>query len=239
MKRPLVTTFDFLRHGEPKGGQKYRGTLDDPLSPHGWRQMQSSIDCHPAPWQRVITSPLVRCADFAEKTASARSIPLVVEANLREMAFGLWEGRTRQSLLDDPLYGSHIQNFWRNPLDNPPPEGEPIQRVQNRVAQGLRSLLQRFRGEHVLIVAHSGVIRIALATILGLPMQNISRMLVPYAALSRIKLEELRSSSSASQPNEPQAADNAMADPLAGRIDGIGDDVMPRLVFFNVGGLSE
>ncbi len=34
------TIVDLLRHGEPDGGQKFRGAVDDPLSPRGWEQMQ-------------------------------------------------------------------------------------------------------------------------------------------------------------------------------------------------------
>ena len=40
------TIIDLLRHGEPDGGQKFRGAVDDPLSPHGWEQMRSAVgDC--------------------------------------------------------------------------------------------------------------------------------------------------------------------------------------------------
>ena len=32
MSHKLITTLDLMRHGEPAGGHKYRGQLDDPLS---------------------------------------------------------------------------------------------------------------------------------------------------------------------------------------------------------------
>jgi len=31
-----TTTIDLLRHGEPVGGKRYRGQIDDPLSEKGW-----------------------------------------------------------------------------------------------------------------------------------------------------------------------------------------------------------
>jgi alpha-ribazole phosphatase len=204
-----VTTIDFLRHGEPLGGQKYRGTLDDPLSPLGWDQMQKTIDDYPALWQRIITSPLIRCSEFATKTGKKLGIPVTVEADFREMGFGLWEGKTRKELLDDPRYGEHIQNFWRNPRDNPPPDGESIQAVHNRISSAWQLMLNNYSGEHLLLVAHSGVIRVSLGMLLGIPLENLSRLLVPYAALSRIRIEH------------------------------IGDSPIPRLIFFHIGGLQE
>jgi alpha-ribazole phosphatase len=203
-----TTTIDFLRHGEPQGGQKYRGSLDDPLSPLGWEQMQTTIDNHPAPWQRVITSPLQRCCQFAEKVGKDRSIPVMVEQDFREMSFGLWEGKTKQELFADSHSRELIENFWRNPKDNTPPEGEPIQLVHDRISTAWQTMIDNFAGEHILLVAHSGVIRVTVAMVLGIPLENLSRMLVPYAALSRIT------------------------------IDHIGDTPIPRLIFWHVGGLE-
>ena len=37
------TTVDLLRHGEPEGGKKFRGAVDDPLSPQGWAQMRTAV----------------------------------------------------------------------------------------------------------------------------------------------------------------------------------------------------
>ncbi len=204
-----ATVIDFIRHGEPEGGQKIRGTVDDPLSPLGWRQMQASIEAHPAPWQRIVTSPLKRCSQFAEKTGKDRNIPVVFEEDFREMGFGLWEGRTKKGLLDDPDHSEHVQNFWRNPREHTPPQGESIQSVHDRISLAWGKMVEKHAGEHILIVAHSGVIRVALGMLLGIPLQNLSRMLVPYAALSRV------------------------------RLDHIGDTPIPRLIFFNVGGLAD
>ena len=33
---------DLIRHGEPEGGVKYRGSLDEPLSTTGWQQMRAT-----------------------------------------------------------------------------------------------------------------------------------------------------------------------------------------------------
>ncbi len=65
----VVTTVDLLRHGEPEGGNKYRGALDDPLSELGWAQMRAATGDR-CPWQAIVSSPLRRCAAFARELAN-------------------------------------------------------------------------------------------------------------------------------------------------------------------------
>lgn len=51
------TTVDLLRHGEPAGGKKFRGAVDDPLSPLGWQQMRAAVGDFRG-WQTIVSSPL-------------------------------------------------------------------------------------------------------------------------------------------------------------------------------------
>ena len=63
MKETLI---DFIRHGEPEGGRRYRGNaVDDALSEKGWQQMWGAVGDRP-PWQQIISSPMRRCSAFAE-----------------------------------------------------------------------------------------------------------------------------------------------------------------------------
>ena len=56
------TTLDYLRHGQPTGGSRYRGHgVDDPLSELGWEQMRGTTEGIDD-WQAVISSPMQRCA---------------------------------------------------------------------------------------------------------------------------------------------------------------------------------
>jgi len=61
---------DFLRHGEPEGGDILRGRIDPVLTEAGWRHMRAALGVAPDAttsrgWQRVINSPLLRCRHFA------------------------------------------------------------------------------------------------------------------------------------------------------------------------------
>ena len=48
------------------------------------------------------------------------------------------------------------------------------------------TLLERHRGQHVLLVAHGGTIRMVLRRILDMPLRRLWRFEVPFAALSRV-----------------------------------------------------
>ncbi len=91
------TLIDFIRHGEPVGGRRYRGSTDDPLSEKGWSQMWQAVDQR-HPWQRIVSSPLRRCAEFAEALGERHGIPVAVDARLAELGYGVWEGKSSEEM---------------------------------------------------------------------------------------------------------------------------------------------
>lgn len=178
------TIVDLLRHGEPEGGQKFRGALDEPLSALGWQQMRAAVGDY-SDWQAIVSSPLIRCAAFAKELAERLERPLEIVPDFREMNFGVWEGRTSAEVYAaDPLA---LAQFWRDPVTYPIPNGELIADFDQRVSAVWNGLWERYHGQHVLLVAHGGVIRMALRQALGLPLHNIWRLEAPYAALSRVR----------------------------------------------------
>jgi alpha-ribazole phosphatase len=179
------TVIDLLRHGEPVGGHAYRGNgVDDPLSDAGWTQMRTSVgECRD--WDRIVTSPMRRCREFAEELAGRISVPTTVEPDLREIGFGEWEGRTREEIIaaDPDGYAS----FYRDPERFTPPGAEPLARFADRVIGAYQNILKDFAGQHLLVVAHAGVIRSMLAHVLAAPAAAAYRIQVDYAGLSRIR----------------------------------------------------
>ncbi len=177
------TTIDLLRHGQPLGGERVRGHTNDLLSEVGWHQMRSHLQVPPA-WERVITSPLLRCAEFATEVAGQSSLPLALNAGLKEIHFGAWEGRSTVDLLHE--CPEQLQNFWRDPMHHHPPGGETLQSFQDRVLTAWQGLIDEHSGEHLLVVTHGGVIRVVLMHALGMPMDGMHRIEVPYGGLSRV-----------------------------------------------------
>ncbi|MEY1661114.1 histidine phosphatase family protein [Isoalcanivorax beigongshangi] len=182
---PLPTLFDLLRHGEPQGGTKYRGHLDDPLSATGWAQMRAAVQAD-EPWQRIVSSPLQRCQAFARELADARGLPLEIEPAFMEISFGDWEGLTLEQVqARDP---ERLQAFWRGEAD--PPGGEPLADFVARLRGAWQHWRERCQGEHVLLVCHGGVIRVLLADVLGLEVGHaLARIQVDFACRSRVRLD--------------------------------------------------
>ena len=68
------TRIDLLRHGEPVGGRRYRGQVDDALSETGWTQMWNAVAEDPG-WQQIESSHQQRCRDFAASMAESMVLP--------------------------------------------------------------------------------------------------------------------------------------------------------------------
>lgn len=179
------TIVDLLRHGEPEGGQKFRGAIDDPLSPRGWEQMRAAAGDY-REWETIISSPLIRCAAFARALAQQLDRPLEIVEEFTEISFGVWEGRSVAEVHEtDP---QALGQFWRDPVAYPIPGGEPVTDFDRRIGQAWKALLERYHGRHVLLVAHGGVIRMVLRQLLEIPVRRIWRIEAPFASLSRMRV---------------------------------------------------
>jgi broad specificity phosphatase PhoE len=183
------TQIDLLRHGEPVGGTRYRGQLDDALSEKGWQQMWQTVEGM-SDWQQIVTSPLLRCSSFAVALGERLQLPVHVEPRFREVGFGDWEGYTRSEL--EAFNPGQVARFLQDPVNSRPPGAEPLEEFTGRVQAGFDDLLKRFAGQSVLVVAHAGVIRAIMAYVLEVPPSRMYRIHVANAALSRIRTDKER-----------------------------------------------
>jgi alpha-ribazole phosphatase/probable phosphoglycerate mutase len=180
-----IITIDLIRHGKPKGGKKYRGRIDDPLSNKGWQQMRSKLE-NQQPWDMLISSPLSRCREFAEELSAKINKPLIIEQNLQELAYGEWEGLDLENTESE---GVRLRRkFHLDPIGNRPKNAELLTDFQARVILALESIIKKHEKKHVLIVAHAGVIRAIISYALNMPINSIFHIDVPYANLTRIEI---------------------------------------------------
>ncbi|MDO6620528.1 MULTISPECIES: histidine phosphatase family protein [unclassified Shewanella] len=152
------TKFTLLRHGQPQLSDCLLGRTNAPLTALGWQQLrQSSIGLG---FDRIISSPLERCSAFAQQLAHESAVPITICADWQEMDFGLWDGLPLKQLwaatdIDYP-------KFWQNPFLSQPPQGESSIQLMQRVVKQIQLLSRQYQGQHLLIVTHSGVIRIIM-----------------------------------------------------------------------------
>jgi alpha-ribazole phosphatase/probable phosphoglycerate mutase len=181
-----MLTLDLMRHGEPLGGRRYRGQIDDPLSDRGWAQMRAALG-ETTPWTRIVSSPLSRCRAFAEELSRQRGLPMSVDERLREVGFGVWEGKSAAEI-ESETPGA-LARFKSDPIHARPPGAEPLDSFYRRVADALDAIQSGHDGEHVLLVGHAGVIRMALAWALAIPQANAYRIEVASAKYTRLRVD--------------------------------------------------
>lgn len=186
---------DLLRHGETVGGIRFHGSLDDPLTEEGFRQMERAV-AEGGPWDAIVTSPLSRCAVFAQSLARRLDIPLEVDERLREIHFGDWEGRSYAEVMATaPLA---LSRFMSDPQRHPPPGGESVEAFRARILAALWERLKPSNlGRRLLFVTHGGVIRVLLCHVRHWPLARLFEIDMPHASLHSLcgsgqHCEELR-----------------------------------------------
>ncbi len=177
---------EFIRHGLPEGGNRYRGSgIDDPLSETGWQQMWQAMGSD-SQWDLVVSSPLLRCRAFADEFASRHGLQCLIEPDLTEVGFGDWEGKTRQQLIG--LDQQAFERFYQDPVRYPPVGAEPVSRLRQRVGAVFERLAGQHADQQVLVVAHAGVMRAVISHVLDVPLQSIYRINIHNAARLRFEL---------------------------------------------------
>ncbi|WP_338492568.1 alpha-ribazole phosphatase family protein [Pseudomonas trivialis] len=181
----MTLHLDLLRHGETELGGGLRGSLDDALTANGWAQMRAAV-VEQGPWDRVISSPLQRCARFAEELGARLDLPVSLEKDLQELHFGAWEGQSAAALMQTDAEGLGL--FWADPYNFTPPEGEPVSDFSDRVLGAISRLHQAYAGERVLLISHGGVMRLLLACARGLPREQLLNVEVGHGGLFSLRV---------------------------------------------------
>ena len=187
-------TVDFLRHGEPEGGEVLRGRIDHPLSELGWSQMQKAaglslekkLSTATPNWTHIISSPLKRCRAFAEHLASETSLALSVQERWQEIDYGDWDGMLLSEWRENA--SPQFKEFRKDVSKLVPPNGEPFLAFRDRVLAAWTEVAGLPDGSHVLIVTHGGVLRVVLPTVLGMRLNRSYPLHIPFASFSRIAL---------------------------------------------------
>jgi len=179
------TIIDIIRHGEPIGGRKYRGFQDDPLSEKGWQQMRYAV-AEFSEWESIVSSPLLRCIKFAQEYSKKHNIPLHVDERFKEIDWGVWQGCTTDEICRDDA--DIILKFRAAPLEHTPENAENVLDFSKRVVSAWHGLIQQYKNQHILLVAHAGIIRAVMCHVLDAPAEHMFRIYVSSAAITRFEI---------------------------------------------------
>ena len=169
---------ELLRHGDT-GQRSYRGRLDDALLELGWAQLRAAVVGRD--WDAVISSPLRRCAEFAQELAQARGLPLQLDARLAEYDFGDWQGVPIETLAEQQ--GEALGRFWSDPVAYPPPGAETFAAFRTRLVAALEDAAAAWPARRVLVVTHGGAIRLLRCLHEGRDYGDMANIEVAHASL--------------------------------------------------------
>ncbi len=184
-----TSSFDLLRHGKTTAGSAYIGSTDVALTELGWSQMNASVEHYLAtaePWDLIVSSPLVRCADFSTKLAATLAVPLKIEADLAEYHFGAWENKTALQVMAE--FPNKLEQFWQDPLQYPPANGERLEDFSRRIDAVLEKISTEYSQQKVLLVCHGGVIRYLLTREQRSAISSMLNFSVAHGELKSIEL---------------------------------------------------
>jgi broad specificity phosphatase PhoE len=150
----MKTYICFIRHGQTEWNNQTRiqGTVNNPLNDNGRRQAQmlgKYLKENNHNWDTIICSPLVRAHETAQIIANELdlNIPLIVDHAFTEREFGNAEGETITKELFNKIIANDIINLEKTPD------------LQKRVYEATIRIGEAFKGQRILIVAHSHVIK--------------------------------------------------------------------------------
>lgn len=173
---PDVTRLYLVRYGESVWSAQHRwqGAADPPLSEAGAQQARHLAGrLRAARVAAVYTSPLRRAAQTARIVAAACGLAPRVVDGLREVGFGEWEGLTAEEV--ERRYASLLPRRQARPDLIRIPGGEPLEQARQRVMEAVAGIARAHPGAAVAVVAHGGVNRLVLLTLLGAPLASYSR----------------------------------------------------------------
>jgi probable phosphoglycerate mutase len=215
---PRRTRIFLSRHGQTvwHAENRYAGISDIDLTATGREQARRLASwCRRHRPAAVVSSPVRRAVETSTPSARALGAEPVVLDDLREVNFGIAEGRTLREL--EHLDPQAVHRFRSDPVRHHFAGGEPSAHAAVRAERALRWVARRYAGDTVLVVAHNTLIRLALCQLLGL---EISRYRTLFPRLDNGTLSEL----SLASDGEGHAALHSLNVPLPSGYGSTDDD---------------
>ena len=151
----------FLRHGQTALSREdvFCGSgLDPELTPEGMEMAQAFAKAYrEAEWRAVYSSSLRRSITTAQPLCDAVGINLQVRAELNEIAYGKWEGLTKEQVSKE--YHDEYISWLADPAWHAPTGGESAIVIARRGLQVIEEIQKQFTDGNVLIVSHKATIQ--------------------------------------------------------------------------------
>jgi len=187
------TTLLLMRHGETEhtAQKRFSGSdgADPPLTSEGERQAHATAERlvragTTGAIDAIVSSPMRRARQSADIVAAALGQEVREVPEVRECAFGEWEGLTF----------AEVQQGWPELLSSwladptvAAPGGESFEAVRRRVRVARDKLLARHPHRTVLVVTHVTPVKLLVAEALGAPLSAVYRMELSPASITEVE----------------------------------------------------
>ncbi|OOV14766.1 histidine phosphatase family protein [Deinococcus sp. LM3] len=172
---PRTLHLTLVRHGATdwNGAGRWQGWTDTPLGTLGETQAaRLHARLRGRAFDRVHSSDLSRAARTAELTLPGQ--PLTLDARLRELNFGQFEGVTTADVQRDPAYHDWQRDPWTLPA---PGGGESLAQVGER----LRDWADELSPGRVIAFTHGAAIRALLCRLFDWPARPVPGYVLPFS----------------------------------------------------------
>lgn len=163
-------TLHFLRHGQTaqSRGDTFCGSgLDPELTSEGLEMAEAFASAYSSTsWQAIYSSALDRAIKTAQPICEAVQKPMVVRAELNEIAYGQWEGLSKDYV--KKKFPDDYETWLNDPVGHTPTGGESAITVAERSLKVIDEVRNTIREGNVLLVSHKATIRIILCQLLGI-----------------------------------------------------------------------
>jgi probable phosphoglycerate mutase len=187
-----MVTIAFVRHGHTELSREdfMCGTTDPPLCALGL-EMAAAIAERVAEdrWVALYTSPLLRAQQTAAPVGRRLGLPVQVEPELCEIAYGEWEGRRLSEIRATDA--ERYRRWVERPGGVAPPGGESGEAVVARARPAVERIVARHPDGNVLVVSHKSTIRLLLCAFLDIDL-NLYRLRIaaPVASLAVVEFRD-------------------------------------------------
>ena len=182
------TNIIFVRHGQTDFplDRIYCDDKEDPaLNNEGLFQAKSAaIALKRIEISKIYASPAKRTQMTAAEISEVSGLTVETSPQWVERRFGIWEG-----LYFDEIEQKYPELYTKWKQDNvgfAPENGETIHDVVRRLDDNLKQLIEKHRGETIVMVSHVGPIRVCLSQSLNIPIANYRQIRVDYASINRV-----------------------------------------------------
>ena len=187
-----MTTIYLIRHGRTDWvGRRITGNLPGVhLNDTGRLQAsQAAGYLSQYPIQAIFSSPMERTMETASFLGITKEITVTPKEFLREINFGSLQGLTGDEL--DKLA------IWKQFLAHPGtvkfPGGESVLEAQERIVSGFNELSSQYPQEsQIACFSHCEILRLAIAAVLNMPLDDFIKLTVNPASISCIEWGETR-----------------------------------------------